>query len=358
MQKLSERFARRATERRAERPPPPSVWREKTHRPRTWWQKGLFFGAVLAILRLGSSLPTVAEGLRRRGPWRITKIIGAAMHVEPVVLWSQIEDRRNPDDAVVSRLIAQLGRCVRRDCSQSLAELSPEVGLTRLHDPQNGPHGQGKISLLRCLGGSSLCAVFRRCRSQVGIMALHRSTQSYNGRSGAAPYALNQRTETSPSSTSASSKSDSRTGTLHKFANPVPTTVANRQALFLCYRRNNTQHAAGRLHDRLVEAYGPERVFMDIDSTPLGIDFVDHVFDQIARWAAVVVLIGRQWLKIKDKNRRSGWTTRTISSELRLRPHCSRESPSFLCLSRTQQSRAPQTSRTTSVCSRGGTASS
>jgi len=74
--------------------------------------------------------------------------------------------------------------------------------------------------------------------------------------------------------------------------------------IFLCYRREDTQDAAGRLHDRLVDAYGPERVFMDIDSVPLGIDFVDHVTEQISRCSAVIVMIGRQWLKLKDKRRR------------------------------------------------------
>jgi hypothetical protein len=43
---------------------------------------------------------------------------------------------------------------------------------------------------------------------------------------------------------------------------------------------------------------------MDIDSVPLGIDFVEHVSQQIARCSAVIVMIGRQWLKLKDKHRR------------------------------------------------------
>lgn len=74
--------------------------------------------------------------------------------------------------------------------------------------------------------------------------------------------------------------------------------------LFLCYRREDTQDAAGRLHDHLTAAFGEDRVFMDIDSTPLGIDFVDHVVEEIAKCNAVIVLIGKQWLKAKDKKRR------------------------------------------------------
>jgi hypothetical protein len=75
-------------------------------------------------------------------------------------------------------------------------------------------------------------------------------------------------------------------------------------SIFLCYRREDTQDAAGRLHDRLVNAYGQERVFMDIDSVPLGIDFVEHVTEQIGSCIAVIVMIGKQWHAIKDKKRR------------------------------------------------------
>jgi hypothetical protein len=74
--------------------------------------------------------------------------------------------------------------------------------------------------------------------------------------------------------------------------------------VFISYRREDSSDVAGRLHDRLVDAYGRDRVFMDIDSIPAGIDFVDHVSEQIARCSAVLVVIGKQWLKAKGKGRR------------------------------------------------------
>jgi len=82
------------------------------------------------------------------------------------------------------------------------------------------------------------------------------------------------------------------------------TTQGTHAILFLCYRREDTSDAAGRLHDRLVNAYGDDCVFMDIDSVPLGIDFVDHVSEQISKCRAVIVMIGKQWIKVKDKRRR------------------------------------------------------
>jgi hypothetical protein len=74
--------------------------------------------------------------------------------------------------------------------------------------------------------------------------------------------------------------------------------------VFISYRREDTQDASGRLCDDLADVYGPESVFMDIDSVPLGVDFVECVSDQICRCSAVIVVIGNRWLKLRDKRRR------------------------------------------------------
>jgi len=86
---------------------------------------------------------------------------------------------------------------------------------------------------------------------------------------------------------------------------PSVTSRVAAKKLFLSYRREDTADAAGRLHDGLVNAFGGNRVFMDIDSVPLGVDFVDHVTEQIAECCAVIVMIGRQWLTVKDKQGRA-----------------------------------------------------
>ena len=57
MKKLSDRFARRAAERRVQsdaqpdRRQRPLGGRRSTDRGRPWWQKGLFFGALCVALR-------------------------------------------------------------------------------------------------------------------------------------------------------------------------------------------------------------------------------------------------------------------------------------------------------------------
>jgi hypothetical protein len=70
--------------------------------------------------------------------------------------------------------------------------------------------------------------------------------------------------------------------------------------LFLCYRRDDAQDAADRLREALVKAYGSERVFMDIDSVPIGVNFVTYIAEQLQSCAAVLVMIGRNWTKIAD----------------------------------------------------------
>src|SRR5262249_16527136 len=57
----------------------------------------------------------------------------------------------------------------------------------------------------------------------------------------------------------------------------------------------------GRLHDRLEQAFGRDNLFMDVDNIPVGVDFVTHLNDQVAACDAVLVVIGPNWLKAKDK---------------------------------------------------------
>ena len=61
-----------------------------------------------------------------------------------------------------------------------------------------------------------------------------------------------------------------------------------RSRIFLCYRREDSQDATGRLHDKLLETYGSDRLFMDIDTVPIGVDFVDHIHEQMESCAVVV----------------------------------------------------------------------
>ena len=76
--------------------------------------------------------------------------------------------------------------------------------------------------------------------------------------------------------------------------------------IFLSYRRDDTAGHAGRLRDALAARFGPERVFMDLESIRAGDDFVEIVKKAVDSSGVVVVVIGRQWLSASDKkgNRR------------------------------------------------------
>ncbi|MEV6213356.1 toll/interleukin-1 receptor domain-containing protein [Nocardia sp. NPDC051833] len=70
--------------------------------------------------------------------------------------------------------------------------------------------------------------------------------------------------------------------------------------VFLSYRREDTQHVAGRLFDRLTDRFGDDRVFMDIDSIEPGVDFTEVVADAIGRCTVLLALIGQRWATVTN----------------------------------------------------------
>ena len=74
--------------------------------------------------------------------------------------------------------------------------------------------------------------------------------------------------------------------------------------IFISYRREDTIAYAGRLYDRLVARFGAERVFMDIDTLGLGVDFVEELRRTVASCDVLLAVIGRLWLDAKDEEGR------------------------------------------------------
>jgi hypothetical protein len=54
--------------------------------------------------------------------------------------------------------------------------------------------------------------------------------------------------------------------------------------IFINYRREDSIAIAGRLHDRLAEAFGRNNLLMDVDTIPVGINFEDYLNNQVASW--------------------------------------------------------------------------
>ena len=73
-----------------------------------------------------------------------------------------------------------------------------------------------------------------------------------------------------------------------------------RGGIFISYRRVETAGQAGRLYDRLSGRFGPDQVFMDVDSIAFGIDFTQAITEAVSQCAIMLVLIGREWSAVTD----------------------------------------------------------
>lgn len=65
--------------------------------------------------------------------------------------------------------------------------------------------------------------------------------------------------------------------------------------LFVAYRRVDAPGHAGRVGERLIAHFGPGQVFKDVESLPIGVDFVDVIREKLQQAFAMVVIIGPRW---------------------------------------------------------------
>jgi len=79
--------------------------------------------------------------------------------------------------------------------------------------------------------------------------------------------------------------------------------MTRRANIFVNYRRGDSAGHAGRLFDRLSHRF-PGRVFMDVDTIQPGIDFVESIEQAVGCCEVLIVMIGREWLSLKDENGR------------------------------------------------------
>src|SRR5262249_13439737 len=69
-----------------------------------------------------------------------------------------------------------------------------------------------------------------------------------------------------------------------------------RPGIFMSYRRDDNPYVAGRIYDGLIERFGPDGVFKDVDSLPIGVDFRAAIDDAVAKATVALVVIGPRWL--------------------------------------------------------------
>ena len=68
--------------------------------------------------------------------------------------------------------------------------------------------------------------------------------------------------------------------------------------ILISYRREDSADVTGRIFDRLIQQFGREAIFKDVDSIPLGVDFRTYLDEQVAKCEVFLAVIGRDWMKI------------------------------------------------------------
>src|SRR5579863_2817116 len=72
------------------------------------------------------------------------------------------------------------------------------------------------------------------------------------------------------------------------------------RAIFISYRRDDSEGEAGRLYDDLVRVFGNDAVFMDVSGIHPGKDFRQAIEDNVAQCAVLLAVIGPVWASIID----------------------------------------------------------
>jgi hypothetical protein len=76
------------------------------------------------------------------------------------------------------------------------------------------------------------------------------------------------------------------------------------RAIFISYRREDTEGQAGRLFDDLAKQFGEDSVFMDVAAIEPGRDFRRAIDEQVASCGVLLALIGKGWLDASDESGR------------------------------------------------------
>lgn len=72
--------------------------------------------------------------------------------------------------------------------------------------------------------------------------------------------------------------------------------------VFICYRRDDSSYATSYIYDKLESMLGAGVIFKDVDSIPYGTDFRTHVQQKLSNCQVCLIVIGRSWLTVVDKN--------------------------------------------------------
>ena len=72
-------------------------------------------------------------------------------------------------------------------------------------------------------------------------------------------------------------------------------------AIFISYRRVDSELVVGPIYDRLISHFPADRVFRDLDSLPIGRPFPQALEEAVAKAKVALIIIGPTWTSIKDR---------------------------------------------------------
>ncbi len=73
------------------------------------------------------------------------------------------------------------------------------------------------------------------------------------------------------------------------------------RAIFISYRRDDSEGEAGRLFDDLVKTFGEASVFMDVAAIQVGRDFRKAIDESVANCGVLLAVIGKNWLDARNE---------------------------------------------------------
>jgi hypothetical protein len=74
------------------------------------------------------------------------------------------------------------------------------------------------------------------------------------------------------------------------------------RAIFISYRRDDSEGQAGRLYDDLIREFGTGSVFMDVAAIDPGLDFRKVIDRNVSQCGVLLALIGPAWLDAEDES--------------------------------------------------------
>lgn len=85
-----------------------------------------------------------------------------------------------------------------------------------------------------------------------------------------------------------------------KTREPLTPGTKKKNQIFLSYRRADAADATSRIREKLVEQFGRDAIFFDVDSIPLGVNFRAHIVSTLAQCRACLAIVGPGWVDARD----------------------------------------------------------